>query len=87
MFEGLLRKVEENVVRMGPLPYGFRRCANGLSCVGKRKRSPKSRGSIDSSGGEKQVILYRTFLGCRNDVVSAAEYSSALVSDFHSDPL
>jgi len=37
MFEGLLRKVEENVVRMRLLPYVSRRYINGLSCVGKRR--------------------------------------------------
>ena len=37
MFEGLLHKVEENVVRMRLLPYGLQRYTNGLSCVGDRR--------------------------------------------------
>jgi len=37
MFEGLLSRVEKNVVRMRLLPYGFKRYTNGLSYVGKRK--------------------------------------------------
>jgi len=37
MFEGLLRKVEENVVRMRLLLYGSQLYTNGLSRVGKRK--------------------------------------------------
>ena len=37
MFEGLLHKVEENVVRMRLLPYRLQRYTNGLSCVGDRR--------------------------------------------------